>query len=331
MTNLLARAADWRATLVTQDHRSAFRVFNGFYEGCPQLLADIFAKTLLLTYFGKDPQPVGGLIDQAVDQITSRFNWINCVIVKHHHHVQPEYKRGILLTGSQPAQWIEEHEVRYALNLRINQDAGFYLDTRHLRKWIRENSCGLQVLNTFAYTGSLGVAALAGGASQVLQMDLNRKFLEMSRDSVSQNGISHTRNKLLVEDFFVGVARLKRSGHLFDLVFLDPPFFSVTEKGRVDQARESHRLINKVRPLVKDGGKIVAVNNSLFLEGKAYLAVLQDLVQDGYLSLEEIIPVPEDITGFPATILAKPPRDPAPFNHPTKIVVLKVKRKSLQD
>jgi len=325
---LLARVADQRQALVTQDHASAFRIFNGFYEGCPQLLADIYAETLVLTNFGKNPQPAGKLIDQVVNVITNRFTWINCVIVKHHHHAQAEFKRGILHSGNQPAQWIVEHDVRYALDLRINQDAGFYLDTRNLRKWIRENSSGLQVLNTFAYTGSLGVAALAGGASQVLQMDRNRKFLEMSRDSVSLNGISQTRNKLMVEDFFVGVARLKRSGRLFDLVFLDPPYFSVTEKGRVDQASESHRLINKVRPLVRDGGRIVAVNNSLFLEGKAYLSALQDLARDGYLSIEEIIPVPDDITGYPATILSKPPCDPAPFNHPTKIVVLNVKRKS---
>ncbi len=328
---MLARAADQRQALVTQDHTSAFRIFNGFYEGFPQLLADIYAETLVLTYFGKDPQPAGKLIDQAVEEIKNRIPWITCVIVKHHHHALPEFKRGILHSGSQPAQWIEEHEVRYALDLRINQDAGFYLDTRNLRKWIREKSSGLQVLNTFAYTGSLGVAALAGGARQVLQMDLNRRFLEMSHKSASLNGILPTRSKLLAEDFFVGVAHLKRSGRLFDLVFLDPPYFSVTEKGRVDQAGESHRLINKVRPLVKDGGRIVAVNNSLFLEGKAYLAALQELARDGYLSVEEIIPVPDDITGYPDTVLTKPPCDPAPFNHPTKIVVLKVKRKSPQD
>jgi 23S rRNA (cytosine1962-C5)-methyltransferase len=44
--------------------------------------------------------------------------------------------------------------------------------------------------------------------------------------------------------------------------------------------------------------------------------------------LEEIIPVPEDVTGFPQTIFRRPPSDPTPFNHPTKIAILRVKNKN---
>jgi hypothetical protein len=40
-----------------------------------------------------------------------------------------------------------------------------------------------------------------------------------------------------------------------------------------------------------------------------------------------LIPVPEDFTGYPHTCLGSPPVDPAPFNHATKIAVLKVWRK----
>jgi 23S rRNA (cytosine1962-C5)-methyltransferase len=45
------------------------------------------------------------------------------------------------------------------------------------------------------------------------------------------------------------------------------------------------------------------------------------------VSIEEVIHVPDDVTGFAAPITEVYPADPAPFNHPTKIVVLKVKRK----
>lgn len=38
------------------------------------------------------------------------------------------------------------------------------------------------MLNTFAYTGSLGVAACAGGTRRVVQVDLNRRFLDLARD-----------------------------------------------------------------------------------------------------------------------------------------------------
>ena len=56
---------------------------------------------------------------------------------------------------------IKEHGVWYAINLTINRDTSLYLDTRNLRKWLIENLKDKSVLNTFAYTGSFGVAALA--------------------------------------------------------------------------------------------------------------------------------------------------------------------------
>jgi 23S rRNA (cytosine1962-C5)-methyltransferase len=45
------------------------------------------------------------------------------------------------------------------------------------------------------------------------------------------------------------------------------------------------------------------------------------------MEIEELIPVPADFTGFAETRVTGPPADPAPFNHPTKIVVMRVRRK----
>jgi 23S rRNA (cytosine1962-C5)-methyltransferase len=98
----------------------------------------------------------------------------------------------------------------------------------------------------------------------------------------------------------------------------------------VDQQGETTRLINKVRPLIAHGGQLVVINNALFLPGADFMAELEALCQSDYLSLGEVIPIPEDITGYPETIVDKPPADPAPFNHPTKIAVLNVTRKDKQ-
>ena len=86
-------------------------------------------------------------------------------------------------------------------------------------------------------------------------------------------------------------------------------------------------LVNKVRPLVRDGGRLVVVNNALFLSGRDFLDHLERLSQGGWMELEEIIPVPPDAAGYDRTGAALLPSDPAPFNHPTKIVVMKVRRK----
>ena len=87
-------------------------------------------------------------------------------------------------------------------------------------------------------------------------------------------------------------------------------------------------LVNKIRPLAANGGKIVVVNNALFLSGKDFLAQLQTLSGE-YLSLGEIIPVPDSFIGGSSADSGLLPADPAPFNHPTKIIVFKVRRKAL--
>ena len=119
----------------------------------------------------------------------------------------------------------------------------------------------------------------------------------------------------------------KRQGVLFDCVFLDPPFFSASPAGVVDQVRQSARLINKVRPLIRDGGALIAVNNAVYVSGQQYMQTLEALCTDGYLKIGELIPVPEDFTGYAATRSGAPIADPAPFNHSTKIAILQVKRK----
>lgn len=211
------------------------------------------------------------------------------------------------------------------LDLTLNRDASFYLDTSNLRKWLIENAEGKSVLNTFAYTGSFGVAALAGGASRVVQVDRNRRFLDLAKQSYALNEFEVNSKDFVAQDFFPAMSRFKHSKQLFDCVILDPPFFSSTSKGKVDQEKESARLINKVRPLVNDGGTLIAINNALFVSGQEFMRTLEKLCEDGYMKIQELIPVPQSFVGY--NLVNKPITDSAPFNHSTKIAALSVRKK----
>lgn len=327
LTDLITRAFQARSLLLADETTNALRLFSGFYEGFPGLAVDLYASTLVLFDYRKSVPPRDDLLGALQAHCLTLLPAVDCVIQKSRYSPDPALKAGRITFGNTPATAVREDSLFYALSLMMNQDASFYIDTRLLRRWLRTQSSGLQVLNTFAYTGSLGVAALAGGAARVTQLDRSRKFLELARSSCMLNRLDLGKMKLTADDFFSGVSQLKHSGGLFDLVIVDPPFFSVTEKGTVNQVEESTRVINKVRPLVHDGGRIVTVNNSLFLSGEEYSRSLSNLCSDGYLEIEEIIPIPEDVTGFAGTIVSQPPVSPAPFNHPTKIAVLRVKRK----
>jgi 23S rRNA (cytosine1962-C5)-methyltransferase len=207
----------------------------------------------------------------------------------------------------------------------MNRDASFYLDTRNLRQWLIDNMRDKTVLNTFAYTGSLGVAAVAGGASRVVQLDLNRQFLNLAKDSYTLNGFPIRKGDFVAADFFPAISQFKNRKESFDCVIIDPPFFSTTSRGKVDQVHESARLINKVRPLISDGGILIAINNALYVSGQEYRATLDALCKDGYLRIRELMSVPQDMAGY--NNVTAPITDPSPFNHSTKIAILDVKRK----
>lgn len=327
LPDLLSAALQARAGLFDANHQTGFRLFNGFSEGEPRLVIDLYARTALVHNYAETPADGEPLLHAAQEFLQAQLPWLRCLVVKTRNARTAGEKQGRLLFGS-PDDRLREHGVWYALDLLMNRDAGLYLDTRQLRLWAIQNLAGKSVLNSFAYTGSLGVAALAGGATRVVQLDRNRTFLNLARTSYTLNGFPIHKKDFQVADFWPQVNRLKRAGERFDCVLLDPPFFAETGRGRVDLQNNSARLINKVRPLINDGGWLVAINNALFQSGREYLQTLEELCADGYLQIERLIPVPEDFSGYPQTRHGLPPADPAPFNHATKIALLRVRRKS---
>lgn len=327
LVSQLEKAMEARQSLFDTQHESAFRLFNGFTEGNPDLVIDLYASTLLIHNYADDPMRGKLAVQQAQGFLRNKLVWLHAGIVKTRNAKTQDEKRGQLLFGENPNTKIKEHDVWYSIDLTMNRDASFYLDTRNLRKWLMENMKDKTVLNTFAYTGSLGVAALAGGAKRVVQHDLNRQFLNVAKTSYTLNGYPIHKQDFISEDFFTLVGKFKRTNETFDGVLIDPPFFSRTSKGRVDQVNESARLINKVRPLINDGGHLIAINNALYVSGKEYMQTIEALCKDGYLKIKELIPVLEDFTGYPETRTGNPITDPAPFNHSTKMVILEVKRK----
>lgn len=324
VTPLLEAAIAARAPLVDAAHATAFRLLNGFSEGLPHLVLDVYQRCLLLHDYtpGGDPQ----LTAQALATARAQLPWLTSAVVKVRDGTAAARNGRVVFgaSGDLPDRVCEDG-VWYALQLTRHRDASLYLDTRNLRAWAKAHLRGARVLNTFAYTGSLGVAARAAPCAQIISTDANRQFLAIAEASFALNGFDVPRRDLRVGDFFSVVARLKREQALFDCVFVDPPVYAKSDHGVVDLQAGMEALINKVRPLVGHGGALVLVNNAVFVSGAAYQALLDSLCDGGYLSLETRIDVPPDCTGY--ILVAAPPADPAPFNHSTKIAILRATRK----
>lgn len=323
----LARALAARRTLLDPAHEGAWRLFAGFYEGVPELVVDVYATTLLVQNYADPPEQGQEMVQTAVAYYDAALPWLGAVVVKPRHAADPLARRGTLRSGAAPTREIREAGIRYRVDLLAGRDAGLYLDTRLLRAWLRAEMAGRTVLNTFAYTGSLGVAAMAGGAGRVVHLDASRSALNVAKTSYTLNGLPIRKADFLTADFWAATSRLRRAGATYDCVVLDPPFFATSAAGTVDLERAMGRLVNKVRPLVADGGYLVVVNNALYVPGSVFLGELERLGEDGYLAVEALVEVPEDVAGPTAARVGQAPADPAPFNHPTKIALLRVRRK----
>ena len=353
---LIDGAIDARSALVDEAHESAFRLLNGHLEGDPRYVVDVYGRTAVVFHHAT-PLEDDDELSAILTVVRDRLPWVRAAIVKEREGATDDARRGRVFweeggdgdgvdqgvdrgiagggagSGSEAGSdsrvdtSIREHGVRYAIDLLMNQDAGFYLDTRMLRRWLLDHSEGKRVLNTFAYTGSLGVAARAGGAARVLHTDLNRRFLEVAKASYALNGFSVEKRDFHAQDFFSLVRGLKLRGERFDTVILDPPFFSSTRGGTVDLNQDAARLVNKVRPLVTSGGTLVVVNNALFVSGAEFLGQLEALCAGGWMEIAQLVEVPEDVTGYAATRRGEPVADPAPFVHSTKIALLTVRHR----
>ncbi len=316
-----------RGDLFDAHHESAFRLFSGFYEGFPDLVVDLYARTLIIYDYSDDPSIHNPALKEFYSFYLTQLPWLHAVILKAHKSSDPALLRGVLVQGDSPDRYIIENQVWYAIDLQINQDASFYLDTRNLRIWAKSNLEGKSVLNTFAYTGSLGVAARAGNSGRVVYLDKYGKYLDIAKKSYTLNGFPVKKSDFIAGDFWRVTGWMRGQGELYDCVFVDPPVYAQSSTGVIDMVFESSRVINKVRPLVGHDGYLVVVNNALFLSGKDFLNSLVELCANGYMQVETILPVPNDIAIPAQSRIQAAHVDPEPFNHSTKIAILRVWRK----
>ena len=209
ITSLLTAALAARADLFDARHESAFRLFNGFFEGCPDLVIDLYARTLVLHNYADPPQDAQAVIQAAQEYLRAQLPWVNAAILKTRNAPEVAARNGVSLYGDKIDRRVRDPkgDVWYAVELLLNRDASFYLDTRNLRHWATHQLKGKTVLNTFAYTGSLGVAAQASGASRVVHLDRNRAFLNVAKTSYTLNGLPIIKSDFQAGDFFSSVSR----------------------------------------------------------------------------------------------------------------------------
>jgi 23S rRNA (cytosine1962-C5)-methyltransferase len=152
---------------------------------------------------------------------------------------------------------IREHGWRLTLDVAEGHKTGFYLDQRDNRARFAQGvrHFGLQrVLNCYCYTGGFTVAALAGGAGQVVSVDSSGPALERARTNVALNGFDAERAQFIDADVNALLRERLKAGELFDAIVLDPPKFAPSA-AHAERAARAYKDINRLAlKLLAPGG-----------------------------------------------------------------------------
>jgi 23S rRNA (cytosine1962-C5)-methyltransferase len=151
-----------------------------------------------------------------------------------------------------------EKGLKYHISLGRAQNTGLFLDIANGRSWVKDNSQGKNVLNLFSYTCGFSVAALAGGAQRVVNIDMAKGALSTGRENHRLNNHDTTRVIFQGIDIFKSWSRIKKYGP-YDVLISDPPSL---QKGSVDIQRDYYKIISRIPQLVKPGGMLMLCLNS---------------------------------------------------------------------
>lgn len=286
LLDALLRARDARADwLQSLSETTAYRLFHGAVEGRPGLTVDRYGDVLLAQTFRAPLEPDDR---KALDALAASLPEIAHVVWNHRGRpkVEPEPAPPAALEP----RAITEEGVEYAFTARHRGlDPWLFLDFRVGRRAVRAAAAGKSVLNLFAYTGTMGVAAAVGGASRVVNVDFAASSLRVSADNAARNGVSQ-----VVDDWKADViptlrqlAGLKVKGRgarrpykrvsaqRFDLLVLDPPTFAKSPFGAIDPVRDYASLFKPCVLAAKPGGVVLATNHVSTVDRDTWLESLR--------------------------------------------------------
>ncbi len=267
----------------------ATRLFHGrgqCYEGLSFINVDWFEPVVWVVIYGEVED---ALVQQLCDhllQFAQCYARVRCVSLQRRHRGAA---RQDILYGSMPdACQAREDGARYLLNFSATQNIGFFLDARPGRQWLRAHAAGKRVLNLFAYTCSFSVAALQGGASAVVNIDMAKSSIATGQHNHALNGLADAPASFLPHDVFRSTRKLEALGP-YDIVVIDPPS---RQKRSFEADKDYGRLLGQLAPMLAPGAEVLACLNAPYLDAQFLPALFAQELPG--LSLRQRLPQRED-------------------------------------
>ena len=255
----------------------ALRVFHGRggrFPGCEHLSLDWYGPVWVLTSFKplqeEELNAVGKALQQRHDQLSPGHDlcWVYQERGPGRHDTR-------LMAGQVPEEHIvAEGLARYRVHVLRGQNHGLFLDMAAGRQWLREQARGQKVLNLFAYTCAFSVAALQGGATEVVNLDMAAGALAIGQQNHRINGLGGAR--FLAHDLFKTWGKISRMGP-YGLIVVDPPSF---QKGSFVADKDYARVIRRLPELLAAQGRVMLCLNAPEMGEDFLRSHVQDLAPE---------------------------------------------------
>lgn len=254
-------------TYLAKNGIEAYRLYNKDIPEYPYLI-DIYKDHAVIYEQGKklgdEDQSIRDAHQKDIEEALLEVLKIE---IDHQHFKIREKQKGNeqyrpLNADSRDFFIIEEPPFKFLINLERYLDTGLFLDHRPLRQYLKLNSHGKKVLNLFCYTGSLSVAAAAGGA-EVTSIDMSNTYLEWAYENFLINKLEPKKHVFYQADVLKELPLRKENNESFDLIILDPPSFSNSKRMEddLDIERDHPILIRDAMALLNPGGTLFFSTN----------------------------------------------------------------------
>ncbi len=239
------------------ERTTAMRLVHGESDGLSAVVIDRFGDTLVAQSYSTGADALARYAVRLVRQALQAAGIaIEHVVMRPARRRRGEVGAAATLHGSPPevVQFVEDG-LPFAVDLEGGQKSGAYLDLRGLRRAIAiAPLAGASVLNLFAYSGMLGLAAESAGAARIMQVDQSDRALTFASAHHVRDPARHT---FVVADVFEWLPTLSMDEQ-FEVAIVDPPAMTSQMKQIPTALAAYRKLYGAVAPHIKPGGIVFA-------------------------------------------------------------------------
>lgn len=257
---------------------ASFRVVYGEGDFLPGLVVDHYGEYLAVQFLTRGMEGRRAIIVQVLREIFLPRGIVarNDVAVRRLEGLPEEVE---ILCGEVPERIeVEEHGLRFRVDLCQGQKTGHFLDQKENHLLLDGKVAGKEVLDCFCYSGSWGIHAARFGAARVTCLDISGRAIELARENAQLNGLAGVMEFQTV-DVFERLRSLKDEKWRFDVVVLDPPAF-VKSKKALKEAEKGYLTVNRrALELLNPGGFLITCSCSYHLERERFRELLAQAAQ----------------------------------------------------